>query len=394
MSNSRVSRRAQSIPNSPIRAMFNEASKLSNVINFGIGEPDFTTPARIVEAGMRAAKEGFTHYTANAGDVRLRRAIATDFAAREGVEYSPDDEVIVTVGAMEALFLALQTTLEPGDEVIIPSPLWPNYVAHALLAGAKPVAVEVSEENGFRLTAEMLESKISERTKALLLNSPCNPTGGMLGENELREIAEICVERDLIVFFDEVYHRIVYDGRRARSIAGFPGMRDRTITVNSMSKTFAMCGWRVGWALGPADIVKQMVKLQEDVAACAPSVAQAAAIEALTNSHEDAQMMINEYSRRREIMVNGLNRIPGFSCRMPEGTFYVFANVKSFGKPSEELAREFLHKARVVTVPGAGFGSGGEGYLRFSFANSEANILEGIARLDSLVRNNFEPIKF
>jgi aminotransferase len=382
-----VNRKSQKIPHSPIRHMFNLASQMQNVINFGIGEPDFATPMHIARAGADAACSGFTHYTANAGDIRLRRAIVSEFGNRSGLEYSPEREVIVSLGAMEALFLAQQVTLEPGDEVVIPAPAWPNYVAQVLLADGVPVLAPVKEENGFRLTREILESHLTPKTRAVLINTPANPTGALLTERELEGISEVCLRHDLLVYADEVYNNIVYDGLRAPSIAVLPGMRDRTVIVNSMSKTYAMCGWRVGWALGPNEIIGQMVKLQEHVAACAASIAQAAAIAALTGPREEVDSMVEQYDRRRRLMVQGLNNIPGFRCRMPEGTFYAFVNIKGTGMSSQDLAMLLLKDAHVVTIPGSGFGEAGEGYLRLSFATPERAIEEGLERMEKCVKS-------
>jgi aminotransferase len=380
-----VNRKSQTIPNSPIRQMFNLASQMQDAINFGIGEPDFATPVHIAKAGADAALSGFTHYTANAGDIRLRRAIVSEFGSRAGLEYSPEQEVIVSLGAMEALFLALQVTLEPGDEVVIASPAWPNYVAHVLLAGGVPVLAEVREENGFRLTREILEAHLTPKTRAVLINTPANPTGGLLTDPELEGISEVCQRHDLLAYADEVYHNIVYDGLKVPSIAALPGMRERTITVDSVSKTYAMCGWRVGWALGPREIIAEMVKYQEHVAACAASVAQAAAIAALTGPRDAVDSMVEQYDRRRRLMVQGLNSIPGFKCRMPEGTFYAFVNIKGTGMSSADIAMLLLKEARVVTVPGSGFGEAGEGYLRLSFATSEEAIKEGLDRIERAI---------
>jgi aminotransferase len=366
--------------------MFNLASTMTNVINFGIGEPDFATPAHIAAAGANAAQSGFTHYTANAGDIRLRRAITTTFERRMGTAVDPETEVIVTVGAMEALFLAQQVVLSPGDELLMASPAWPSYIAHAQMAGVTPVLVPTTEAEGFRLNADRLRAAITPKSRALLLNSPSNPTGAVLTRADLEAIAAVCKEHNLIVFADEVYERIVYDGIVPVSMAAIPGMQDRTVTINSMSKTYAMCGWRLGWAHGPRELIAQMVKFQEHIVACASSVAQAAAIAALEGPQDDLADMVARYGQRRRLLVDGLNRIPGITCRLPDGTFYAFANVKGLGKPSQELALNLLKSAGVVTVPGVGFGPEGEGYLRLSFAVPEAIITQGLERLDRAVR--------
>jgi aminotransferase len=248
-----------------------------------------------------------------------------------------------------------------------------------------PVLAEVREENGFRLTREILEAHLTPKTRAVLINTPANPTGGLLTDPELEGISEVCQRHDLLAYADEVYHNIVYDGLKVPSIAALPGMRERTITVDSVSKTYAMCGWRVGWALGPREIIAEMVKYQEHVAACAASVAQAAAIAALTGPRDAVDSMVEQYDRRRRLMVQGLNSIPGFKCRMPEGTFYAFVNIKGTGMSSEDIAMLLLKEARVVTVPGSGFGEAGEGYLRLSFATSEEAIKEGLDRIERAI---------
>lgn len=384
-----VSERAAGIPASSIRKMFNIAQGMEDVVNLGIGEPDFTTPGHIIEESMLGAKAGATHYTHNAGYIELRKLIAKETEELINQFVDPENEVIVTIGAMGALSLSMLAVINPGDEIIVQEPLWSNYVSHCLLAGGQPVTVPVYEDDDFNLKAEEIERKITARTKAILINSPCNPTGAVMSRENLEDIAELVRKYDLLVISDEVYDRIVYDGTKHVSIASLPGMKERTVIINSFSKTYAMTGWRVGYAVVPSEIQKPMVKLQESIVACAPSISQKAAITALQSSREQVQEMINSYDRRRKLLVEGLQQVPGFSCKLPKGTFYLFANIKQLGRSSEEVAMDLLTKARVVTVPGSGFGQAGEGYLRFSFANSEDNIKKAVERIDKFIRQEY-----
>lgn len=369
------------VPHSSIRKMFNTASGMEDVINFGIGEPDFDTPARIVEAAKKAMDDGFTHYTANAGLIELRQAVAAKLRTDNDIEVCPSTDIIVTSGGMGALALAVLALAEKGDEVLLPDPSWCNYTSHIILAGAKPVFVPVREQNDFMLTVADIEEKITERTKLLIMNSPANPTGAVINADEMTRIAGLVEKYGLYVITDEVYEKFVYDGARHISLASFKEIRDRVITINSFSKSYAMTGWRIGFAAGNKDIIGQMTKLQEHVVACVSTISQKAALEALTGPQHDLDAMLESYRRRRQVLLECLDDIDGIRFNKPKGSFYVFANIKAFGKPSEEFALDLLKTKGVCLIPGTAFGERGEGYVRISYATSEANILEGMGRL-------------
>ena len=284
--------------------MFNVASTMDNVINFGIGEPDFDTPAGIIEAAKKAMDEGFTHYTANAGLIELREAIAAKLKADNDIDVSPSTDIIVTSGGMGALALAVLTLAEEGDEVLLPDPSWCNYTSHVILAGAKPVFVQLSEENGFMLTAADIEKRITDRTKLIIINSPANPTGAVISAEEMANIAKLVERHGLFVITDEVYEKFVYDDARHISLASFKEIKDRVITINSFSKSYAMTGWRIGFAAGQKDIISQMTKLQEHVVACVSTISQKAALEALTGPQHDLAAMLESYKRRRQVLLN------------------------------------------------------------------------------------------
>lgn len=376
---------ARAVPHSSIRKMFNIASTMKDVINLGIGEPDFDTPANIIKAAKKAMDEGYTHYTANSGLYELREAIADKLKRENNIDVNPESEVIVTTGGMGALALAMLTLVERGDQVILPDPSWCNYASHVILAGGEPVYVPLKEENGFMLTAEAIQEKISPRTKVLLINSPANPTGAVICKEEMARIAELVERNNLYVVTDEVYEKFVYDCAQHISLASYNEIKDRVITVNSFSKTYAMTGWRVGFAAGNREIIGLMVKLQEHVAACVSAISQKAALEALKGPKDSLEYMLEKYRNRREMIVNGLNDIDGIKCNKPEGSFYVFANVKKVCSSSEDFAIDLLKKKGVCVIPGTAFGEQGEGYVRISYATSEENILEGLKRLREYV---------
>lgn len=374
-------------PASGIRKMFDLAEKYDDVVKLTLGEPNFDTPVNIKEAAKKAIDEGYTHYNPNAGLKELREVVAQKYK-----KYSDDytfENVIITVGALEALTLCLLTTVDPGDEVIIPDPCFPNYVGQIMIAGAKAVSVPVYEENDFNIRAEDIEKAITSKTKAILLNSPSNPLGSVLDKDEIIKIAKIVEKYDLLVYSDEVYDQLVFDGVEYFSIAQIPEVRNRVLVLNSLSKSHAMTGWRIGYILGSKDIVSNMPKLQEGIVSCVSTFIQKAAIEAITGPQDAVSSMINDYLRRRDILTDGLNNIPGISCKKSPGSFYAFANIKSFGKSSQEFAEELVTGAKVVTVPGSAFGSMGEGYLRLVFANSDENLKEAVRRIDEYVRKTY-----
>ncbi len=378
-----INRKAQSLKQGKIRDMFDRAAGYEGVISLGIGEPDMATPKAICEAARRAMEEGRTHYTPNAGTLSLRTAIAeSEMMRRFG--YRPEKEIVITTGGMGALSLCLQVVLDPGDEALIQDPQWLNYVAQVRYADGVAVRVPAGREQGFVLTAKEIERKITANTKVLLINSPNNPTGRILGHQEMEKIAKVAIDRDLLVISDEVYQVLRYDGKEHESIAGLPGMRDRTVIVNSFSKAFAMTGWRVGYAAGPEEIIDKMVKLQENFNSCPSSVGQYAAEYALGHM-ELAEEMRGRYEKRRAILMEGLNQLPGIRCTWPEGAFYAFADISSFGISSEEFCGRLLEEQRVVCIPGSAFGDCGEGFIRLSYANGEKNLEEALRRMETFV---------
>lgn len=383
----KLSDMAVGIQPSPIRKMFNIASSMDNIISFTLGEPDFTTPQHIIDAECRALNEGKTHYTANAGIYELREAISNKLKKLNNVEYNPEDQIVATAGGMEALLLTMMVTINPGDEVIITDPYWSNYPSQIKMCGGIPVFVKVFEEDGFIFNPDNLRKAIGKNTKAILLNSPANPTGGVASRDVLEKIAEIAKEHDLFVISDEVYRYFVYEDAEFSSISSIEGMKERTIVIDSFSKSYAMTGWRVGFAAGPSEVIQNMTKLHENVAACVHTPAQYAAVEALTGTQTPLDYMVSKYSQRRELIVNGINSIMGLSCIKPKGAFYVFMNITKTGLTSDDFAMELLKSEGVVVVPGTGFGESGEGFVRLSYATSDENIKEGLKRMKRFVQN-------
>lgn len=382
-----LSKRTMEYPASGIRKMFDLAEKYTDVVKLTVGEPNFDTPENIKLAAKKAIDDGFTHYVPNAGMKDLRQAVAESY---NGIVPDYDFEnVIITVGAMEALALSIFATVDPGDEVIIPDPAFPNYEGMVLMAGGVPVAVPVYEENDFKVKASDIEKVITSKTKAILLNSPSNPLGSVLSMEDIKEIANLVHKHDLFVYSDEVYDKIIYDGCQSFSIASIPEVRDKVIIINGFSKSYAMTGWRIGYLIADKKIASNIPKLQEGVVSCVPAFVQVAAVEALKGPQTAVENMIKDYSRRRDILIDGLNNIPGISCKKSPGSFYAFANIKSFGKTSMEFAEELIKRAGVVVVPGSAFGKMGEGYLRFVFANSDENLKEAVARIDKYIRSNY-----
>jgi len=379
------SKKVLSIPHSGIRHMFDLAAKYPDAIHLCIGEPDFSTPSFIIQEAYEAAKNGLTHYTTNAGILELREAISEKYQKEQGIFYNPDNEILVTVGAMGALALTMMAILNPGDEVILPNPSWPNYNAHILLGDGRPVFVPVKEEEGWILTADRISDHLTSQTKAILLNSPNNPTGAVYNLKQLEEIAKISLDRDIVIISDEAYEKIIYEGKH-HSIASFPEMKERTIVINTFSKSYAMTGWRIGYALGNEKIIKEMTKLQEHIVACASSISQAAALVALQRGDKAVEEMVREYRFRRFLLLEEIEKTPGLSCRSPKGTFYTFVSIKELGENSSEVALKWLKEARVVTVPGSAFGSEGEGYLRISFSITCDKIKLAFERIRAILK--------
>lgn len=374
-----LTKRASELKQGGIRAFFDRAAKYAGVINLGIGEPDLDTPRPVVDAGYRAMLDGKTHYTANAGDLPVREQVAA-YLREFGVQADPDGEIIMTCGGMGAVAMSLLCTVEMGDEVLIQDPQWLNYRSQVKFAGGTAVPVPVYQEDGFTLRPDELEKHVTPRTKLLMLNSPNNPTGAVMSQEALEQVARVAEAHDLLVISDEVYCEMLYDGLQHRSIAAVPGMKERTIVINSFSKSYAMTGWRVGFAAGPREIIKKLTVLQENLVACAPAFGQWAARYALETKCQLEEMK-RLYQRRRDLIVSGLNDIPGIHCEIPKGAFYAFPDIRALGKSSQETAELLLEKAHVVAIPGSAFGENGEGFLRMAYANSEENIQLALERI-------------
>lgn len=374
-----INEKARRLQQGAIRAMFDRAAGMEGVISLGIGEPDMPTPPLICQAGADALARGDTHYTPNAGTLELRRAIAEkSYLAPLG--YDPQGEIIVTCGGMGALSLLFLVILEEGDEVLIQDPQWLNHAAQVQYCGGVPVRVPTGAEAGFVMGRDQLEPLITPRTKAILINSPNNPTGAVMDREALEEIAAVARERDLLVISDEVYSTLLYDGAEHVSIASLPGMRERTMVINSFSKSYAMTGWRVGYGAGPAAIVDRMVKCQENFSACVNAPGQHAAAVAL--DHPELAAGLREiFAKRREVLLSELGNIPGLSCLRPSGAFYAFSDIRAFGMTSEAFCQGLLEEERVVCIPGSAFGSCGEGYIRVGYATHEEQLREALRRM-------------
>ena len=373
---------AQNALPSGIRRMFELAKNYDDAINLTLGEPGFETPKHIIDAAVGGLLEGKTKYTPNAGIKELRDAIAWKLQKENGIKCNPDKNLIVCAGATQALMLCMVTLVNPGDEVIIQGPNWPDYRGQIDMVNAKTVYARVSEENGFKMTADIIEPLITEKTKLIIINSPSNPTGGVLEWEDLKKIAELVKKHKIFIISDEPYEKLVYDGFCQKSLASIDGMEDYVITVNSLSKTFAMTGFRVGYICANEKITENLIKLHENMIASVPEPMQLAAAEAIYNGAEDVARMIEGYDKNRRLIVEGLNKIRGFSCPVPKGAFYVFPNIKEFGMTSSECAEHILHKTHVVTSPGSAFGEGGEGYLRICYASSYEKIEEALCRME------------
>ncbi len=368
---------------SGIRKFFDIVSEMKDAISLGVGEPDFDTPWHIRDEGIYALEKGRTFYTSNAGLKELREEIQKYIMKRQGVNYDPLKEIMVTVGGSEAIDVALRCMLNPGDEVIIPEPCYVSYVPCTKMADGVPVIINLKNENRFRLTPEELLDVITEKTKVLILAFPNNPTGAIMEREDLEKIAKIVIEKDLYVISDEIYSELSYIGEHV-SIASIPGMRERTIMINGFSKAFAMTGWRLGYACGPELILKQMIKLHQFAIMCAPTTSQYAAVEALKNGEEDVNMMREAYNQRRRYLMHAFAEM-GLPCFEPGGAFYVFPCIKEFGMTSEEFALKFLEAEKVAVVPGTAFGDCGEGFLRISYAYSLEDLKVAIDRLARFV---------
>lgn len=369
---------------SGIRKFFDIVSEMKDAISLGVGEPDFDTPWHIRDEGIYAFERGKTFYTSNAGLKDLRVEISNYLKRRQNVEYNPDNEILVTVGGSEAIDIGLRAVINPGDEVIIPQPSYVSYEPCAVLAGAKPVIINLKAENEFRLTPEELLEAITDKTKVLILPFPNNPTGAIMEQGDLEKIAKIVIEKDILVMSDEIYSELTYKDKHV-SIASIAGMKERTILINGFSKAYAMTGWRLGYACAPAEIIKQMTKIHQFAIMCAPTTSQYAAVEALKNGDSDVEDMRKSYNQRRRFLMDAFKKM-NLDCFEPYGAFYVFPCIKEFGMTSEEFATRFLQEEKVAVVPGTAFGDCGEGFLRISYAYSLDNLKVAIGRLESFIK--------
>lgn len=373
----------RNMPPSGIRKYFDLLNEMKDAISLGVGEPDFVTPWAIREAGIYSLEKGHTHYSSNPGFIELRRQISRYVAKKYNVEYDPQTEIIVTVGASEAIDIALRALVGPGDEVIIPEPSFVAYKGCTMFTGATPVVIELKEEDEFRLRPDQLEKALTDRTKVVILPFPNNPTGAVMRPEDQRKIVDVLKDRDVIIISDEIYAELTYSGKHV-SFASYPEIRDRTIMINGFSKAFAMTGWRIGYACGHPVLIEAMNKIHQYAIMCSPTTAQYAASEALNSCEDEVQAMVREYNRRRRVMVKGL-RDAGLSCFEPMGAFYVFPSIKSTGMTSDEFCEKLLVEEKVLAVPGNAFGACGEGYIRATYANSYENITEALRRISRFV---------
>ncbi len=381
---SRLSQRVQSVPPSGIRKFFDVLASMPDVISLGVGEPDFDTPRVIVEAGVEALRSGRTHYTSNYGTIELREALARHLQARYDVSYDPEREIVITVGASEALAASLAAVIDPGDEVVVAEPTYVAYVPDIIFAGGRPVFVPCRPDDGWQLDPDAVEAAITPRTKALFLGFPNNPTGAVLEPERLRALAAIAERHDLLVISDEIYDRLVYAGHQHEALSALPGMRERTILLGGFSKAYAMTGWRVGYACAPADLLEGILKVHQYVIMSAPTAAQDAAVAGLLDAEADVGRMVAEYDRRRQMFVAGLDRI-GLPTVEPRGAFYAFPRISGTGLSSDAFSERLLHEQHVAVIPGSAFGASGEGYVRASIATSYEDLEAALGRIERFI---------
>lgn len=378
-----VAKKVTQIEPSGIRKFFDIVSEMQDAISLGVGEPDFDTPWSVREEGIYSLERGRTFYTANAGLKELRIEIGNYISRKYDLHYDAVHEIMVTVGGSEAIDIALRAMVDPGDEVLIPQPSYVSYLPCAVMADAKPVIINLKEENEFKLTRKELEESITDKTKILVLPFPNNPTGGIMTREELEELVPVIIEHDLYVISDEIYAELTYKGKHV-SIASLPGMHDRTVTINGFSKAFAMTGWRLGYAIAPKVIMDQMIKLHQFAIMCAPTNSQFAAVEALKNCDDEVAKMVEAYDQRRRFLIDALRGM-GLECFEPFGAFYVFPSIKKFGLSSDEFANRLLREEKLAVVPGTAFGDCGEGFLRISYAYSLTDLKKGLERLQRFI---------
>jgi len=369
---------------SGIRKFFDIVSEMKDAISLGVGEPDFDTPWHIRDEGIYSLEKGRTFYTSNAGLMPLREEICNYMKRRQGLTYHPKEEVLITVGGSEAIDIGLRAVLNPGDEVLIPQPSYVSYEPCTILAGGKPVIIDLKAENEFRLTAQELEDACTEKTKVLILPFPNNPTGAIMEKKDLEAIAKVIEKHDLLVMSDEIYGELTYKEKHI-SIASLPGMKERTILINGFSKAYAMTGWRLGYACGPKEVIAQMTKIHQFAIMCAPTTSQYAAVEALKNGDDDVAHMKEAYNQRRRFLLHRFKEM-GLPCFEPFGAFYVFPCIKEFGMSSDEFATKLLMEEKVAVVPGTAFGDSGEGFLRISYAYSLDNLRIALDRIDAFIK--------
>jgi aminotransferase len=378
-----ISDKVKNIPPSGIRKFFDMVIGMEDVISLGVGEPDFVTPWHIREACIYSLEKGYTTYTSNSGLMELRNAISDAFHKDYGVDYSPDDQILVTTGVSEAADLALRAVVNPGDEIIIHEPSYVSYKPCTIILGGIPVIVSTTRENDFRVTGEQIKEKITDRTKAIILSYPNNPTGAVMRKQDLEDVADVAVEYDLLVISDEVYDKLTYNGSHT-CFSSLNGMDQHTILLNGMSKSHAMTGMRIGYAMGPQDIIKAMLLIHQYTMLCAPITSQLGAVEALKNGKSEVQTMVREYDRRRRFFVAGLNNL-GLDCFEPEGAFYAFPSISSTGLSSAQFAEELLYKQMVAVVPGNVFGPSGDGFLRCSYASGLDELKIALERMEEFL---------
>ena len=378
-----ISQRVNQIPPSGIRRFFDLLASMEGVISLGVGEPDYATPWHIREAAFQSLERGHTMYTSNSGMPELRHELSKYLKDNYNLEYNPDDELLITVGVSEGLDLVMRAMLDPGDEVIMPDPCYVSYNSGVILAGGTPVMVPTSRKDNFEISATDIEAWITDKTKAILIGYPANPTGAVMPRDKLLQIAELARRHNLIVISDEIYARLVY-GIEHTCFATLPEMQDNTVLLGGFSKAYAMTGWRIGYAAANKEIIAAMTKIHQYTIMCAPTMAQVAAIEALKSGNDSVVEMVEDYNRRRLVMVKGLNEI-GLSCFEPRGAFYAFPSINSTGLTSEEFAERLLTEEKVAVVPGTAFGQGGEGYVRCCYATSLADIEEALSRMKRFV---------
>ena len=380
-----ISKKIEGIQPSGIRKFFDVVSEMPDAISLGVGEPDFDTPYSVREEGIYALEKGRTFYTSNAGLKELREEISRYLKRKYSLDYDANNEIMVTVGGSEAIDVALRCMVDPGDEVLIPTPCYVSYLPCAIMADAVPKVIELKAENQFKLTRQELIDSITDKTKILILAFPNNPTGAIMTKEELEELVPVIIEHDLFVISDEIYSELTYDNKHC-SIASLPGMKERTVTINGFSKAFAMTGWRLGYACAPKEIMKQMIKLHQFAIMCAPTNSQFAAVEALRNCDDDVDRMVEAYNQRRRFLLNSFKEM-GIDCFEPFGAFYVFPSIAKFGMTSEEFANRLLREQKLAVVPGTAFGECGEGFVRISYAYSIENLKQGMDRIRKFIES-------